>query len=458
MTSVVDPPRAAPRRAPLVGLVVTLVLVAVAIAVPGLTGWVVYGNGFPPIHGRWDPRIGPGTPFALALGVAAIVFAPRIARWPWWRLQLAVYLGGVAWMLSLATVDGLAGVGAVLDNSYEYLRTARKVTDIGALLQEFVSRIPFSAAPENWPVHVAGHPPGALLFFVLLVRLGLGDAIVAGVVIVLLAATIGVAVSVALRRLGAEEPARRAAPFLVIGPAAIWMAVSADAMFATVAAWGLCTLAIAATTRAAVPSAAWALGSGILLGTCVFLSYGLPILGVIALAVLALARNWRPLLWAIVAAVAVVAVFAVAGFRWWEAFPVLTQRYWAGAASSRPGSYWLWGDLAALAVSAGPLVGASVAAAGVELLGASGRAARRQGLPDARGRGVVAVLTLAALACVLVADASQMSRGEVERIWLPFVPWLLVGTALLSHRWRWWGLVGQAVFALVVQHLIDTGW
>ena len=51
-----------------------------------------------------------------------------------------------------------------------------------------------------------------------------------------------------------------------------------------------------------------------------------------------------------------------------------------------------------------------------------------------------------------------MSKAEVERIWLPFVPWLLVGSALLSHRWRRWGLAGQVVFALVVQHLLFTGW
>ena len=41
---------------------------------------------------------------------------------------------------------------------------------------------------------------------------------------------------------------------------------------------------------------------------------------------------------------------------------------------------------------------------------------------------------------VVVADLSLMSRAEVERIWLPFVPWLLVGCALLPDRWRRWGL------------------
>ena len=62
----------------------------------------------------------------------------------------------------------------VLGNPYEYLRTAREVDDIGVLLTTYVSRIPY-ASDDNWVTHVAGHPPGMLLFFVALVRLGLGS-------------------------------------------------------------------------------------------------------------------------------------------------------------------------------------------------------------------------------------------------------------------------------------------
>ncbi len=58
----------------------------------------------------------------------------------------------------------------------------------------------------------------------------------------------------------------------------------------------------------------------------------------------------------------------------------------------------------------------------------------------------------------LLADLSQMSRAEVERIWLPFIPWMLVGTALLPPRWRRIGLGVQAGFAIVTQHLLATGW
>ena len=51
-----------------------------------------------------------------------------------------------------------------------------------------------------------------------------------------------------------------------------------------------------------------------------------------------------------------------------------------------------------------------------------------------------------------------MSKGEVERIWLPFVPWLLISCTLLPERWRRVGLALQVVTALAVQHLLATGW
>ena len=67
-------------------------------------------------------------------------------------------------------------------------------------------------------------------------------------------------------------------------------------------------------------------------------------------------------------------------------------------------------------------------------------------------------LVAGAVAMVVAADLSQMSRAEVERIWLPFVPWLLVGTALLPDRWRRPALALQVVLALAIQHLLATGW
>ncbi len=426
-------------------------LAGLAMALPAVTGWDVHVRSFAPLHAEWDPRIGPGTLPALLVGVLAVWLSVGLAeRLPWRVLLLATYAGGVAWLFSLALVDGEKGIGAILDEEYEYLRTARATDDLPAALQEWVSRIPYDGLPDdiagaNWPVHVAGHPPGALSFFVWLDRIGLGSGLSAGIVVTLVAASTAVAVLVTLRLLGAVVVARRAAPFLVFAPAAIWQAVSADAMFAAVAAWGLAALAAAAVRRSAV----WALMAGLLLGYAVMLSYGLPLLGLLAVAVLVVARNWRPLPWAVLGASAVVLAFAALGFVWWEALPVLQDRYWDGVARVRPPSYWMWGNLAALAFSAGPVLGAG-------LTTLARRSRELEIGPDAVR--ATKWLVGAAVAMVVAADLSQMSKGEVERIWLPFLPWLLVSCALLPERWRRIGLALQVVTALVVQHLLFTGW
>ncbi len=430
---------------PWVGLVAALALIAASIAVPMLTGWDTATrrddeNQLPPLHGYWDPGWGRGTAAALVLALLAWWLATEWAeRLPWRRLLLASYVAGLAWLLALAYVDGPEGIERSLGNPYEYLGTAREVDDVGAMLGGFVDRIPY-AAGDNWPTHVAGHPPGALLFFVGLVRIGLGGDLAAGLVVTALAATTACAVLVALRALGAEAAARRAAPFLVMTPAAVFMAVSADAMFAAVSAWGLAALAVAATRTTSWQVAAWSAAAGLLLGYCVLLSYGLPLLGFLALAVLWSARSWRPLPFAVVSALAVVVTFALAGFSWVEAFPVLRERYYDGVAADRPMSYWWWGNLGALAICAGPVVGA-------------GLAMLRRG----SDRVVLLLVGSAALA-LAAADLSGMSRSEVERIWLPFVPWLTISVALLPERWRRWGLGLQLACALAVQHLLYTSW
>ncbi len=362
-------PRAASQRAPWLGLVAAVLLVTAAIALPQLLGWDTATRRddetqLPPLHGFWMPKVAWASLVTLAIAVLGWRYAETVAtRLSWRRLLLAAYAAGLAWLLALALVDGEDGISRVLGNPYEYLETARDTDDVGGMLDTFVDRIPY-AADDNWVTHVAGHPPGALLFFVGLVRLGLGGDLQAGLVVVAIAASIAPAVLVAVRALGAEEIARKAAPFLVLSPAAVFLAVSADAVFTAVAAWGLATLALAATALTRRRVVAWSVLAGLLLGYCVLLSYGLPLLGLLAVAVLLGARSWLPLPIAAVAALSVVLGFAVAGFAWWDAYPVLVDRYHDGVAAERPYSYWVWGNLAALLLSAGPLLAAGLAQLG----------------------------------------------------------------------------------------------
>lgn len=454
-------------RAPAVGLAATLVLVAAAVLVPLATGWQVHPRdddlGFAPTHGTWQPGVGVGTPLALALAVAGVRWGPSLAQTlPWRRLLLLSAAAAAAWMLALALVDGPSGLTRALGNRWEYLPTARDVTSVPELLSTFTSRIPYSAAPDNWVTHVAGHPPGALLFFVGLVRLGLGGDLAAALVVTALAATTAPAVLVALRALGAPSAARSAAPYLVLTPAAVYLCVSADAVFTATAAWGLAALALATSARSGRALTGWALLAGLLLGTCVTFSYGLPLLGTLCLAVLAAGRRWAPLPLAAASALVPVLALWAGGYAIWEAYPVLVERYWDGIASRRPAAYWSWGNLAALAVSAGPVVGAGLAAAGAwagRLLPGRDLGAGEAGEAGGAGeRRVVVLLVAGAAAFVVLASLSQMSKGEVERIWLPVVPWLSLALLALPRRWAVPALGGQVAWALLVQHLLYTSW
>ena len=398
---------------------------------------------FPPLHATFKPTFTPGAIFAITTGMILWLTLPRLAGKLAWRwLLLVAFAGQLAWILALAMTEGTDGLARVFVRPQEYVFDAHRVDSIATMLRTFTERIPYSS-PENWHVHVAGHPPGALLYFVILDRLGVTDPFWIGVVCVVIASSSVVAVMLSLKALGHAGTARAAMPWLVLAPSAVWMGVTGDAVFTAVAAWGLALLASAAVSRHVLP----AIGAGLTLGLCLYLSYGLVLLGILAAAVLAIARSWRPLPWAAGGAVAVAAAFTAAGFVWWSAYPVLRERYYQGIASERHFAYWVWADIAAWTFTVGLAVWAAFPVAV--------KALRR---PSGSEHAVVAQLAAAALLSIGLATMSGMSKAEVERIFLPFTIWVVALPILLPSRWHRPLLLSQVILALSVQTLLLTRW
>jgi methylthioxylose transferase len=292
---------------------------------------------------------------------------------------------------------------------------------------------------------VSGHPPGALLVW--LDRIGLGGGAWAGLLCLVVGSSAAAAIVVGVRALTDENTARMAAPFVAVAPTAIWVAVSADGYFAGVAAWGIALLALAVrrSARWLVPTAA---GSGLLLGWGIFLNYGLGLLALPAVAVLLSAADWRSaaraLIPAILVALAVVAVFLIAGFWWFDGYTLVQERYWQGIANDRPFQYWSWANLAS-----------TVCAIGLGSVAGIGRAFD---LAAIKRRAGLHLVVLGALLAIVCADLSMLSKAETERIWLPFTVWLTAAAALLPLRSQRWWLALNVIGALLLNHLILTNW
>lgn len=446
-------------------------LYAVGAAVLLVTAAVLIGHhiqhahhtlrvNWPPLLGSWGPHLGPGTPVAVFVAVATAGYGPALAaRLPWRALLAAAWATATAWILSLALIDGWQrGVAGRLTSRHEYLQAVGRFHDVPAALRDFTQHI-LLESPDNWPAHVAGHPPAATLTFVLLDRVGLRGGGWAGTWCVAVGATACVAVLVAVRALADEGLARRAAPFLVLAPAAVWMGTSADAYFAAVAAWSVALLALAVTGRRVRGGA---LGSGLLFGLTCYLSYGLTLFALIGAAVLLLGRGRvreRPeLLVLLLAGAAVVpTAFTLAGFDWWEAYRLLVTRYRQGAGGIRPYGYWVWANLACAVLITGLATAAGLRRTGETLRHRHGGSLARPEGPHRWGADArLALLVAAALLALLVADLSGMSKAETERIWLPFAMWLLPSCAFLTRPRAW--LAAQAALALLLNHLLLTGW
>jgi hypothetical protein len=408
-------------------LVVSTMIAIGALWHPGYpAGWL------PPFHARVGaPRHGVWA--AAGLAVAAVWLLPRLAERIRWRWLLATTVAAsAAWAFVLAASNGLAAVSAPLGRQTEYLAALPAVGDSPlAWLRGFSASVGDPAL--HLPTHVAGHPPLAVLIFWLLAEIGMPGPAWAAALCIVVGASSTAALLITFRTFAGEARARAVAPFLALAPFALTIATSADALFLGVSAWAIAALTIAAVRR----SVALGVLAGVLLGCTGYLSYGLVVVGAIAVAVFVLARSRWAALGAGIGILAVVVAFGIGGFWWWDGVQATAARWSAGAGSDRPYAFTVFGNLAVLAVMVGPAAAGAVG-----------------WLRDRATRLLVGSAALAALSL----DVSGVTRGEVERIWLPLAPWLVLSCSALPRRWARPALIVQAAVALTVQALVRLAW
>jgi hypothetical protein len=411
----------------------------------------------PPLLAFWHPHLGWGTPLAVLCLILGLRLQQVAAVLTWSRLLLTGWLLNLAWMCSLTLVDGLQrGWVDVLFDPNEYLHDLHRISDPLTFLSSFTHYIAFGPAVGGdlvWTTHVAGHPPLITLLFWLLARIGLGGGFWAGALCVLVASAASVALPATLRELGAQAAARRVVPFIALFPGAVWMAVSADGLFTGVAVSGLALVCRGAMRGRILAS----MLGGLLLGIAAFLSYGLVLFGFVVLAIVILTvhqkglrRTLVPWVIASIGFLTVAAIHLALGFNWLSGLAALRVRYYQGIASQRPFSYFVYANLAAWLISCSPLLAIGI----VRSIAALSR--ERRG-PWTQDRSVAA-LALSGVLAALAADFSALSKAETERIWLPFGVIAYASLALLRGRGARWGLIASAMWALLVNHLLNTGW
>lgn len=391
----------------------------------------------PPLIGRFqlgpDRGFGPLVLVAPMVAAGLILAVPRARALPWRPLLVAAAAAAALWAVSLALVSGWSWIARPMELPGHYLLDVERVGPPGAFLTHFTERI------DGYGVHVRAHPPGFVLILWVLDRVGLGGGGWAAALAIVGGAAAVPAVLVAVRETAGESPARTVVPFLVLAPAALYVATTADAFFAGVGAWAV-ALVVLATGPPGPRSDRLALGGGVLFGCTALLSYGLVLLGTVPLAVAVSRRRGRPLVVAAAGAGAVLGAAGLAGFWWVEGLLATRVEYRESVAAVRPYGYFLVANLAALAVVVGPATAA--------------------GLARLRSGGL-GPLVAGALAAVALADLSGLSKGEVERIWLPFAVWLLPAASAVLDTGRrspvpW--LAAQAGVALAVQIGVRTHW
>jgi hypothetical protein len=378
-----------------------LALVAAGFGLTALARAAGMRVGVPgaPFTGEYRFKVEVGTLLApaVALAVLAAVRGGIVERLGWRRLLLASYGAALAWSLALALVDGGNGLAFPVANGGEYLRD---LPAVGASPASFVRH--FVANAPHYSVATRTHPPAPVLLLWALRRVGVTRPSTIGLVVTALGCVTVPAVAVAMRSLCGERAARRLLPVLVLAPYAVWVAVSMDGVTAA-----LCAVFVALGVVATEPGRSWrwAVAAGLALGVAALFSYAAGWIAATLLVVCFVRRRATTIALAGVGALVPLALARAAGFVWPDGLTVAQMDWSLRVGPHRSWLLWAFLDVVVLVVACGPHV-----------VTAARRVRLTPGWPFLVG----------ALLSVGFAIGSGLARGEVERSFLPFFPWLLV--------------------------------
>lgn len=375
----------------LVGLGLALTAVAVRLHAR-------LGTASAPFIGEYRIKVEVGSLLAPAVAVAVLT-AVRAGvherlRWRW--LLAGGYVAALAWALALAFVDGGNGLASPVANPQEYLRDVPVVgTDPVAFLHGFTART------GDYAVATRQHPPGPVLLLWAVGHLGLTRPEALGLAITMIGCLSVPLIAVATGSLCGPATARRLLPVLALAPYAVWLAVSMDAITLT-----LCAAFVACGVLGSEPRRTpwWAAASGLVLGVAALFSYAVAWLAVSVILIYFVRR--RPLLFPITGAAALVplGLARAAGFVWPDGLTAAQADFSIRVGPHRSWLLWTLLDVLILLIASGPAI-----------VAAARKVRRTPAWPFLAGAGLGVVFAL----------GSGLARGEVERSWLPFFPWLL---------------------------------
>jgi hypothetical protein len=389
-----------------------------------------------PLFGEWNLLLTWRLLVPLVLGAVLVIVLPRLSQQITWRPLVAlVAVAAAVWSLTLQFVDvswrGLQAYGA-------HINVVDERGGPAAFVRTYVE---FQAAADV-PVHLRSHPPGLVLWLWASDQIGLSGKGYESMLALAGVAVSVVAVLVITRSVAGERFARHAAPFVVLAPAALWHS-NADVVFGGVALTGVAMIAVAAGKPAAITwrntGSLLAVAGGAVFGLALLLSYSAALLAIPIAVITLWRRAWTTLATSTVSGLVVVLLPLLAGFWWLDGLIAISDQYEAGVASVRPYTYFVIANVAVLVLALGPATIAGLVQ-----------------LRDWRAWLVVG----SGIAAVVAADISGMTKAEVERIWQPLIPLILVAGAAVGYRLglaRWW-LGAQLTVTMAIQAVLRTPW